>query len=129
MKQESQYCYFNFGINIIAINCYSFIDVPSINVTILTNKAELGRPYLLICSATSIEINFSYFSKFEWCHNGNILLGKNSRVLRLSPLSLSDVGNYTCKVTASSIVLSRPVHAESLPHVLILKGIFNKSCE
>ena len=89
---------------------------------IATKKAELNSLYLLICYSRTSEINFIYASKFQWYHNGVVLVGRTTRVLHLSSLSLSDVGNHTCRVTATSRILGQPIIEESQPHMIILRG-------
>ena len=99
------------------------LDIPSINATVTPkNKPVLGNLYLLICSSTTFEANFIYTSAFQWYHNGVRLNGRSSRVLRLPSLALSDVGNYTCRVTATSRILGQPIVADSPPHTVILRG-------
>jgi len=51
-----------------------------------------------------------------------MLVERTTRVLFLPSLSLSDVGNYTCEVSASSRILGRPIVKKSQPHSVILKG-------
>ena len=114
--------------HIIVLVNWFVLDVPIISVTVTnTNEATLGGVYLLICSSTSLEINFIYTSTFQWYHNGAILVGRNPRVLHLSSLALSDVGNYTCRVTATSRALGQPIVTDSLPHTVILRGKHNKN--
>ena len=103
--------------------CLFILDIPTINVIVtIANEATLGGLYLLICSSTTSEINFIYTSAFQWYHNGVRLIGKTTRGLHLPSLALSDVGNYTCRVTATSRVLGQPIVADSLPRTIILSG-------
>ena len=104
----------------------SFPDVPEIEVTISSNSESIhGNPYILVCSHRSAEPNFIYSPTFEWCHNGDVLVGERSRVLHFSSLSFSDVGNYTCKITATSDSLGIPIFDMSDPHQIILQGTPN----
>ena len=46
-------------------------------------------------------------------------------MLHLFSLSFSIVGNYTCKITATSDSLGIPIYAISDPHQIILQGTSN----
>ena len=108
---------------IIELLFVGLLGTPSINVIVTASyEAMEGRQYRLICSWTISEINFIYIPALQWYHNGVILIGEATRVLYLPSLALSDVGNYTCRVTATSRLLGQPIIAENQPHRVILSG-------
>ena len=56
---------------------------------------------------------------YLWTRNNVEIQGNNSRNLNLSPLKLSNAGDYTC--TVRSALLINPVPADN-PHRVIIQG-------
>ena len=50
---------------------------------------------------------------YQWRRDGSIIPGQEGRLLSLSPLNASSAGQYTCRVTVSSQLLSSDVTAGS----------------
>ncbi len=82
---------------------------------------------MLLCSHKSSDPNFSYLPTLNWNHNEAALKGQNLGILELRSLSLSHVGNYTCKVTGISLLFGISICGRSV-HEIILPGIPKGHC-
>ena len=62
--------------------------------------------FSLTCDVSGTENLNSPTLTYEWQRNGSVLSNQQERTLSLSPLSGSHVGEYVCKVTVNSTLLS-----------------------
>ena len=90
---------------------------PSIVVMVSDDGAtpSLGQSYTLTCSVTGAN-NINPTITYQWTKNNGTqtqVVGTNSNTLSLSPLRLSDTGQYTCSVTVSSTLISSVITATS----------------
>ena len=94
-----------------------FVGAAQIKVRIWSkHRPSVDNLYIITSTPASSKTNFEYLSSYEWCNYGVIIEGSNSRVLHFSSLSLADVGNYTCKVMASTSALGRSLYGTSPVH-------------
>ena len=88
-----------------------YFPVGAASITPSVHHPMLGLSnYTLTCRVTIIG-NFCPTITYQWMKNNGtaIQLGTTSNTLSLSPLRLSDAGQYTCNVTISSPSLSSDV--------------------
>ena len=84
----------------------------SAHITYSGNFLNLGNNVTLFCNVSGSEIvNFTIH--YQWMKNNTTRVqpGTNSNSLSFSPFRLSDVGQYSCLVTASSSYLDQDVTA------------------
>ena len=80
---------------------------------IADRPAVLGNNYVLTCDVSGEETLSSTLA-YQWTRDNGTTqaqVGKNSRILSFSPLSLSDAGRYTCSVNVSSPYLNSNIVA------------------
>ena len=111
-----------------------FIVAPLITVKVTAN---LNTPLMvgqtdnaLTCDVTGAG-NLTPKIDYRWTRNdGNTQthIGTNSNTLSLSPLRLSNIGDYTCNITVNSTLLNSnfSASADNIQSVLI-QGEFNQS--
>jgi hypothetical protein len=77
----------------------------NVRVQIRDNGAtpSLGQSYSLTCGVTGTS---DPVSSYQWRKDGTVL-SETGQTLSLSPLSLSDAGQYTCQVSVDGMMLSR----------------------
>ena len=112
-----------------------FVVAPSITVKVTANLnmslmvEQTG--YTLTCDvsgADSLNPTITYqWTKYDGTTQTQV--GTNSTLI-LSPLGLSDVGDYTCNVTVKSTLLNSNISpsADNLQSVMIQSEL-NKSCK
>ena len=69
--------------------------------------------FSLSCDVSGTDNLNSPSFTYKWRKDGSIIPGQQGRTLSLSPLTISDVGQYTCNVTVASTSLSSDVPVTS----------------
>ena len=65
---------------------------------------------------------------YQWLKNGAVISGQTMATLSFQSLVISDVGNYTCRATVASSLLSDPIStnsANTLGIILSCKSLIN----
>ena len=93
---------------------YSLSAAPSITVMVTANlnaPLMVGQTgYTLTCDVSGAD-NLTPMITYKWTRNDGstqIQVGTNSNTLTLSPLRLSNAGDYTCSATINSVLLNNP---------------------
>lgn len=101
--------------------------MPPVYATVYDSEDSpvTGQTYILTCVVTGGEkLDPSVF--YQWTktnHDGMVVTLENSlRNLTFSSLSLSDSGNYSCKVNISSRYLNQAISTSSNLHGITLQG-------
>ncbi len=96
--------------------------LPTIEVDVTSNiQPSIGSSYHLICSHRTSDANFVLSATFQWYFKEILLPDTSSPLLHFSILSLSDAGNYTCEVTATSSLLGILINGTG-SHLVRLQG-------
>ena len=105
----------------------------TINVTITTSTEPptLGQGYSLICTVTGADPSLNAVITYQWLRadptsRENPIVtqvGGNYFTLNIDPLTLSDVGLYTCVATFSSSRLSEDITTTSETFELKFQGL------
>ena len=90
----------------IEIACFLCLELTITAEISDTGASIAGHSYTLACNVTGVD-KFSATLSYKWTKNNGTLtqVGSNTKTLSFSPLRLSDSGQYTCHVTASSDVV------------------------
>ena len=68
--------------------------------------------YTLTCDVSGAD-NLSPTITYQWARDGETVPDSNSRTLGLSPIQLSNAGNYSCRATISSALLNNDITTTS----------------
>ena len=101
------------------ITNFKFIPAPSISVKVTANLTDLlmvGQTgNTLTCDVSGAD-NLNPTITYQWTRNDGSTqtrVGTNSNILTLSPLGLSNAGNYTCSTTVNSTLLNNDIITSS----------------
>ena len=111
LYQDKLFLFASIYINLLSSLC---VD-PPITVMVTPNLNEplmVGQKgYTLTCDVSGAD-NLNPIITYLWTRddgNTQILVGTSSNTLTLSPLRLSNAGDYTCSVTVSSTLLNNDI--------------------
>ena len=91
-----------------------------------SSSLTLGQTgFSLICDVSGTDNFNSPTLTYEWQRNGGVVSNQQEKTLSLSPLSGSNVGDYLCKVTINSTLLSSAVMRSSGMHTV---SVLSKCC-
>jgi hypothetical protein len=82
----------------------------------------VGSMYSLTCNITGAErlADHDAMVTYQWFKNGAVVSRQTMATLSFSPLTPSDAGNYTCRATVTSSLLSDPIISASNTSNLIV---------
>ena len=78
----------------------------------LNTPLMVGNDYTLICDVAGAD-NLSPMITYQWTRDGEMVPDINSMTLGLSPLQLSQAGEYTCCASVGSTLLNGNIEASA----------------
>ncbi len=114
-------CNLDPGLNL-AISCtFSLLHTaPTVHITVNVVPSSVATPvvgsmYSLICTITGAErlTEHDAVVNYQWLKNDALVSRQTMATLSFSPLTPSDAGNYTCRATVTSSLLSVPIISAS----------------
>ena len=81
----------------------------------------VGESYSLTCTVTGTD-RLNPTITYRWFKDNTVVSGETQSTLSFSSPSLSDAGQYRCRVTVSSTLLSRSISALSNTQDLTLQS-------
>ena len=94
---------------------------PVITAMVSGGTPTVGENYSLTCTVTGAD-QLNPTITYRWFKDNTVVSGEPQSTLSFSPLSLSDAGQYRCRVTVSSTLLSRSISKVSNAQDLTLQG-------
>ena len=78
----------------------------------LNTPLMVGSDYTLTCDVSGDD-NLNPMITYQWIRDGETVPDINSMTLGLSPLQLSQAGEYTCRATVGSTLLNGNIEASA----------------
>ena len=94
---------------------------PVITAMVSGGTPTVTESYFLTCTVTGADRLNSTIT-YRWIKNNAAVSSETQSTLSFSSLSLSDAGQYRCRVTVSSTLLSRSISAVSNTLNVTLQG-------
>ena len=99
---------------------------PVVTAMVSGGTPTVGESYSLTCTVTGAGRLIPTIT-YQWFKNNTVVSGETQSTLSFSSLSLSDAGQYRCRVTVSSTLLSQSITKMSSTHDLTLQSEYNSS--
>ena len=97
---------------------------PVITAMVSGGTPTVGESYSLTCTVTGAD-RLNPTISYQWFKDNTVVSGETQSTLSFSSLSLSDAGQYRCRVTVASALLNINISNSSHSYRLVIpsKGI------